>query len=114
MPRAITQQGTILGTFHYMAPERLTGHYSLASDIFSMAVVILEMLTGKRLSDIRAMFSDPTFRHEIEKLLNDNFKSNQVPHLAELLISGLNPEPRRRPSDVNQWTQKIAAILQQG
>ena len=28
------------GSFHYMAPERLSGHFSLASDIFSFAVVI--------------------------------------------------------------------------
>jgi serine/threonine protein kinase len=57
------------GSFHYMAPERLTGHYSPATDIFSTGVIVLEMLTGSRLADLDAMFSDPSFRDELEKAL---------------------------------------------
>jgi eukaryotic-like serine/threonine-protein kinase len=52
MPRAITQEGTILGTFHYMAPEQLEGRDADArSDIFSFGAVLYEMATGRKAFD---------------------------------------------------------------
>ena len=45
----LTAQGTIVGTFQYMAPETLEGAEADArSDIFSFGALLYEMLTGKR------------------------------------------------------------------
>jgi eukaryotic-like serine/threonine-protein kinase len=45
----ITQQGSILGTFQYMAPEQLEGHEADSrTDIFAFGAVVYEMLTGKK------------------------------------------------------------------
>jgi len=49
MSRPITAEGTIVGTFQYMAPELLEGREADArSDIFSFGAVLYEMATGRR------------------------------------------------------------------
>src|SRR6185503_21180857 len=46
-PPGITVQGTILGTFQYMAPEQIEGLEADArTDIFAFGCVLFEMLTG--------------------------------------------------------------------
>ena len=48
-PQNITAQGTILGTFQYMAPEQLEGLESDSrTDIFAFGALLYEMLTGRK------------------------------------------------------------------
>lgn len=47
--KPLTAEGSILGTFEYMAPEQLEGKDADArSDIFAFGAVLYEMVTGKR------------------------------------------------------------------
>jgi serine/threonine protein kinase/Tol biopolymer transport system component len=63
---ALTQEGTILGTFQYMAPEQLEGKDADArTDIFALGAVLYEMATGKK------AFSGGTQASLISSILRD-------------------------------------------
>jgi serine/threonine protein kinase len=54
----LTQKGSIVGTFQYMAPELLQGAEADArSDLFSFGCVLYEMLTGRRAFEGKSQLS---------------------------------------------------------
>ncbi len=54
----LTQKGTVVGTFQYMAPEVLQGREADArSDIFSFGCVLYEMFTSRRAFEGKSQFS---------------------------------------------------------
>jgi Tol biopolymer transport system component len=65
--RTLTSEGTILGTFQYMAPEQVEGKDADArTDIFAFGALMYEMITAKK------AFDGPTQANVIGAILKDN------------------------------------------
>ena len=73
-----------------------------------MGVIILEMVTGKRLSALNAMYSDPQFQSDLQKVFESRLDSETAAKLADLLAPAYNPQPRNRPTDVAAWSEAVA------
>jgi len=58
MSKALTAQGTIVGTMQYMSPEQLEGKEAGSrSDIFSFGAMLYEMTTGKKAFETKSRAS---------------------------------------------------------
>ncbi len=72
--KAITTEGTLLGTLPYMAPEQLEGKPADArTDVFALGAVLYEMITGRR-----------AFQAESQASLITKIMSEQPPPIREL------------------------------
>ncbi|MFH0888825.1 MAG: serine/threonine-protein kinase [Planctomycetota bacterium] len=83
--RLITKLTTIAGTRDYMAPEVASGKYNERCDIYSVGVVLLELLTGSR---------------EIPKSKPDNIKQW---FWNNLIIKAIAQDPNERFNSIDDF-----------
>jgi Tol biopolymer transport system component/predicted Ser/Thr protein kinase len=89
--QSITQEGVIVGTLQYMAPEQLQGKGADArSDLFSFGCVLYEMLTGKR------AFEGTSAPSVIAAVLEREPAPLEVSPLARVVNSCLAKDPDER------------------
>ncbi|KAG2598552.1 cysteine-rich receptor-like protein kinase 10 [Panicum virgatum] len=118
----------IAGTYGYMAPEyAMHGQYSVKSDVFSLGVLILEMVTGRKNSsfdnseqsvDLLSLVWEHWTTGKIEELL-DPFLSRRAPQdeILKLVNVGLlcvqdSPADRPMMSSVNIMLSSNTVSLQ--
>ena len=90
----VTGPGTIMGTAAYMSPEQVRGlDLDWRSDIFSLGLVLYEMITGRRAF---ACVSAPETMAAIVKEPPSDFGSGVNPQLQSLVLRCLEKHPERR------------------
>lgn len=90
----ITATGTLIGTAAYLSPEQVRGRsVSSASDVYSLGLVLLECLTGRR------AFSGPATESAVARLSRDPDISDEVPaNWRNVLTAMTSREPADRPT----------------
>ncbi len=94
---ALTEQGTILGTFQYMAPEQLEGKEADArTDIFAFGAVVYEMVTGKKAFEGKSQASLISAIMSSEPTPISNLQPVSPPALERLVRICLAKDPNDR------------------
>jgi serine/threonine protein kinase len=97
------------GSFEYMAPEQAIGYAQPSSDVYSLAKVIIEMLTGQRLlqllPDAALDLAD-----RVRDLLRD--RGALSGESIDLLSRALEFDPQKRPDVASAVADPIARDLE--
>lgn len=97
------------GTIYYMAPEQSIGYADSSTDIYSLAKIIIEMLTGQRLSTLLPDASMDLSARVREFVTDPNFNLSSAS--IDLISSALEFDPSHRPKDARAFSMQIANDL---
>lgn len=93
-----------VGTVYYMAPEVAKGRYGREVDVYSLAVIAYELLTGK------VPFDGETTAEILMKHLTERPNLEAVaPSLRPVFERALEKDPERRTSDVLELARQFRA-----
>jgi len=104
---ALTGSGMAIGTPEYMAPEQWTGTTSPLSDLYSLGIVLYEMVTGRKpyMADTPAAV---LIKQATEPLPSPRKFVNDLPEPLDLvLIKTLAKEPEERYKDLNAFIHAL-------
>ncbi|WP_022881467.1 serine/threonine-protein kinase [Gryllotalpicola ginsengisoli] len=101
----ITADGQIIGTAAYLAPEQVAGQQATpAADVYSLGLVLIECLTGRR------VFPGAAVESAVARLSSDPVPPAGLPaEWRELLAAMTARDPQRRPAAAE--VAQVAAAL---
>jgi serine/threonine protein kinase len=107
----LTGSGMVVGTPEYMAPEQWTGQTTQQSDIYSLAVVLYEMVTGRKpyIADTPAAIflkqvTDPLPRPK-------QYVQNLPDEVEKILLKALSKEASDRYRDMPALISALERLL---
>ncbi len=109
---SLTSSGMAVGTPEYMAPEQWKGQTLPQSDIYSLGIVLYEMVTGRKpySADTPAAI---LIKQATEALPRPSQFGIELPESVEfLLIKALEKDPAFRFEDMNAFVTALEGLLE--
>jgi serine/threonine-protein kinase len=108
----LTLPGVTLGSVHYFSPEQALGEQATeASDIYSLGVVLYELLTGRRPWDGDTPASVAMARVSAPPPLVSAVRPNVPPALEAIDRTALSPDPAARFPNAGAMAAALEAFL---
>jgi beta-lactam-binding protein with PASTA domain/predicted Ser/Thr protein kinase len=107
----MTETGSIMGTAQYLSPEQAQGlAVSAPSDLYSVAIVLYEMLTGRVPFDGESAVTI-ALKHVSEAPIPPSQLNPAVsPALDQVVMWALNKDPADRPADADQFITALEQV----
>lgn len=104
------------GTLLYMSPEQALGEQvTVRSDIYSLAVVLYEAMTGHYYLDFDLASGDEstllTLIAEANPIYPETRRSSVPGEIVDLLLRTLNKDPRQRPANAREFLSEIRSAV---
>jgi serine/threonine protein kinase len=115
LQKSLTQEGVILGTFQYMAPEQLEGQEAdPRTDIFALGAVLYEMATGKRAFEGKTKTSLIAAIVSAEPKPISAIQPLTPPALEHVIKKCLEKDPDARWQSASDVAEELRWIAQSG
>src|SRR2546421_1448429 len=99
----MTETGSIMGTAQYLSPEQAQGHaVSASSHLYSVGVVLYEMLTGRVPFDAEAAVTIALKHVSEAPAAPTRMNPGIPPELEQVVLWTLNKNPADRPPDADE------------
>jgi serine/threonine-protein kinase len=107
----MTETGSIMGTAQYLSPEQAQGHaVSAPSDLYSVGIVLYEMLTGRVPFDGESPVSI-ALKHVSEAPVPPSHLNTAIPSaLEQVVLWSLNKDQADRPTDADQFIMALEQV----
>ena len=106
------ESSVILGSVSYLSPEQVQrGLSDMRSDVYSLGIVLFEMLTGKKPFDGESPIQIAYMHVNENVMAPSTLNSNIPPELDEIVLKATANNPDKRFKDAGAFQEQVLALL---